>query len=91
MQLPSKCDILISHSSSEAGKTKNCVEDSALLIGDVVESVSRKDEWLTAHPPRFEWFGLSLMPSRVSRDHPPVKTFETAYNAPGVLEWSGVR
>jgi acetylornithine deacetylase len=45
-----------------------------------VESVSRKDEWLAAHPPRVEFFGISMNPSQIPQDHPLVKNFETAYN-----------
>jgi acetylornithine deacetylase len=45
-----------------------------------VESASRSDGWLKKHPPRVEWFGISVLPSQVPQNHPLVKSFETAYH-----------
>lgn len=44
-----------------------------------VESVRREDSWLQKHPPRIEWFGISIRPSQIPQEHPLVKSFETAY------------
>jgi acetylornithine deacetylase len=45
-----------------------------------VESTCLKDAWLKKHPPRIEWFGISILPSQIPTDHPLVRSFESAHN-----------
>ena len=44
-----------------------------------IHEISSKDPWLKDYPPTVEWRGYSFAYSKVSEDHPIVRTIDTAY------------
>jgi len=55
------------------------VEEVKREFEKTIENVSKKDSWLKKHPPKIEWFGLSLLPAQISPAHPLVGVFKKAY------------
>jgi acetylornithine deacetylase len=44
-----------------------------------IEAVSAEDDWLKNHSPKVEWFGLSVLPAKISSDHCLVRTFQKVF------------
>jgi acetylornithine deacetylase len=42
-------------------------------VENIIQKVVEKDEWLTGHPPKIEWFGWKARPHEQDPEHPFVK------------------
>ncbi len=44
-------------------------------VEETIKEATKSDDWLKAHPPEIEWFGLQAEPWEQDPDHPLVKAF----------------
>jgi len=55
------------------GETRESVMNQ---VENAIQEIVKKDEWLTAHPPKIEWFGWKARPHEQDPEHPFVKLLD---------------
>ncbi len=55
------------------------LDDTRAAFLGAIDEVCRADPWLTAHPPRVEWFSGQFTAAETATDHPLVRTVSNAH------------